>query len=147
MNRMPSLALRVLAVLIFLCFGVNQLRAQSPATPPPAQAPAQGPAQGSADKAKDKDKDKDEEDENPFAPEPAPPLPPGMSGSDTSDPRANLTPGLYDAGETSMGIKHLKLLKKPDAFQLGASDPDDPKVQKMIGQLGIGNIAKMPKPF
>jgi len=147
MNRMPSLALRTLAVLIFLCFGVNQLRAQSPATPPPAQAPAQGPAQGSADKAKDKDKDKDEEDENPFAPEPAPALPPGMSGSDTSDPRANLTPGLYDAGETSMGIKHLKLLKKPDAFQLGASDPDDPKVQKMIGQLGIGNVSKMPKPL
>jgi hypothetical protein len=147
MNRMPSLALRILAVLIFLCFSVDQLRAQAPATPPPAQAPAQGPAQGSADKAKDKDKDKDEEDENPFAPEPAPALPPGMTGSDASDPRANLTPGLYDAGETSMGIKHLKLLKKPDAFQLGASDPDDPKVQKMIGQLGIGNIAKMPKPL
>jgi len=70
-----------------------------------------------------------------------------MMGSDASDPRANLAPGLYDAGETSMGIKHLTLLKKPDAFQLGASDPDDPKVQKMIGQLGIGNTAKMPKPL
>ena len=145
MNRVPSLALRVLAALIFLCFGVNQLKAQAPATPPPAQTPSQGPAQDSADKAKDKDKD--EEDENPFAPEPAPALPPGMMGSDASDPRANLTPGLYDAGETSMGIKHLTLLKKPEAFQLGASDPDDPKVQKMIGQLGIGNAAKMPKPL
>jgi hypothetical protein len=145
MNRVPNLALRVLAALIFLCFGVNQLRAQAPATPPPAQDPSQGPTQDSADKAKDKDKD--EEDENPFAPEPAPALTPGMTGSDASDPRANLTPGLYDAGETSMGIKHLTLLKKPEAFQLGVSDPDDPKVQKMIGQLGIGNTAKMPKPL
>src|SRR6202035_695444 len=73
--------------------------------------------------------------------------PPGMTGSDANDPRAKLTPGLYDAGETSMGIKHLTLLKKPDAFQLGSTDPDDPKVQKTIGQLGIGNIAKIPKPM
>jgi hypothetical protein len=38
------------------------------------------------------------------------------------------------------------LLKKPDAFQLGATDPDDPKVQKMIGQLGMRKAAKLPKP-
>src|SRR4029077_10533907 len=87
------------------------------------------------------------EDDSPFAPQPAPVLPPGMTGSDANDPRATLTPGLYDAGETSMGIKHLLLLKKPDAFQLGATDPDDPKVQKTIGQLGVGNIMKMPKPL
>ena len=31
-----------------------------------------------------------------------------------------------------MGIKHLLLLKKPDAFQLGTTDPDDPKVQKTL---------------
>src|SRR2546430_12758067 len=86
-------------------------------------------------------------DESPFAPQPAPVLPAGMTGSDANDPRAKLTPGLYDAGETSMGIKHLLLLKKPDAFQLGAADPDDPKVQKTIGQLGIGNISKIPKPM
>ena len=84
-------------------------------------------------------------DENPFAPTPAPPLPPGMTGSDANDPRFKLTPGMYDAGETSMGMKHLLLLKKPDAFQLGTADPDDPKVQKMIGQLGIGVGMKMPK--
>ena len=84
-------------------------------------------------------------DENPFAPTPAPPLPPGMSGSDANDPRFKLTPGMYDAGETSMGMKHLLLLKKPDAFQLGTADPDDPKVQKMIDQLGIGAGMKMPK--
>ncbi len=75
----------------------------------------------------------------------APPLPAGMTGSDTSDPRAKLTPGMYDAGETAMGIKHLTLLKKPDAFQLGTDNADDPKVQKTLGLLGIGDPSKMPK--
>jgi len=46
-----------------------------------------------------------------------------------------------------MGIKHLMLVKKPGAFQLGVSEPDDPKVQKMLGQLGVGNASKMPKPM
>jgi hypothetical protein len=143
MNRVAGVAFRLVVAAIFLCIGVSRLHAQAqtqkPAAPPPAQE--------SVDKDKDgKDKDADE-DENPFAPEPAPTLPPGMTGSDANDPRAKLTPGLYDAGETSMGMKHLLLLKKPDAFQLGASDPDDPKVQKTLGQLGIGNIAKLPKPI
>jgi hypothetical protein len=83
--------------------------------------------------------------ENPFAPETAPALPPGMTGSDTSDPRAKLTPGLYDAGEAALGLKHLSLLKKPDAFQLGADNPEDPKVQTTLGQLGIGDPSKMAK--
>jgi hypothetical protein len=69
-----------------------------------------------------------------------------MTGSDASDPRANLTPGMYDAGETSMGIKHLVLVKKPDAFQLGSDDPDNPKVVKALGLLGIGDRSKMTKP-
>ena len=68
-----------------------------------------------------------------------------MTGSDVNDPRFKLTPGLYDAGETAMGMKHLLLLKKPDAFQLGVIDPDDPKVQKTLGQMGISGIAKIPK--
>jgi hypothetical protein len=79
--------------------------------------------------------------------ESAPPLPAGMTGSDASDPRSKLSPGLYDAGEASMGIKHLLLLKKPDAFQLGADNADDPKVQKTLGLLGVGDSSKMPKPF
>src|SRR3954465_2136618 len=78
---------------------------------------------------------------------PAPTLPAGMTGSDLNDPRAKLTPGLYDAGETAMGIKHLTLLKKPDAFQLGSDNPDDPKVQKTLGLLGVSDTSKMPKPF
>ena len=45
-----------------------------------------------------------------------------------------------------MGIKHLMLLKKPDAFQLGTDNADDPKVQKTLGLLGIGDTSKMPKP-
>ncbi len=76
----------------------------------------------------------------------APPLPAGMTGSNTSDPRARLAPGIYDAGETAFGMKHLVLLKKPDAFQLGSDNPDDPKVQKTLGLLGIGDTSKMPKP-
>ena len=53
-----------------------------------------------------------------FAPQPAPPLPPGMTGSDTNDPRYTLKPGLYDAGEAAFGMKHVAFVKKPDVFQL-----------------------------
>lgn len=79
--------------------------------------------------------------------EKAPPLPAGMKGSDASDPRFKLSPGLYNAGETAMGMKHIMLLKKPDAFQLGSDDPDDPKVQKTLGVLGFGDSSPMPKPL
>jgi hypothetical protein len=84
---------------------------------------------------------------NPFAPESAPPLPAGMKGSDANDPRAKLSPGIYDAGEAAMGMRHLMLLKKPDAFQLGSDDPDNPKVQKTLGVLGMGDASKIPKPL
>jgi hypothetical protein len=132
MNRVQRVAFRFAGVAaIVLCFGVSGVRAQDTQAPP-SSAPAP-----EASKAPDGD-------ENPFAPTPAPPLPPGMSGSNANDPRFKLTPGMYDAGEASMGMKHLLLLKKPDAFQLGTTDADDPKVQMMIGQLGIGG-EKMPK--
>ncbi|HET6979890.1 MAG TPA: hypothetical protein VFI24_26395 [Pyrinomonadaceae bacterium] len=104
------------------------------ATPSPSQE---------ATKAPDKSK---QDDNNPFAPEAASPLPAGMTGADTNDPRFKLAPGIYDAGEAAVGIKHLNLVKKPDAFQLGSNDPDDPKVQKTLGQLGAGGDAsKLPK--
>jgi hypothetical protein len=137
MNQLPSIALRMAVATLILCFAVSRLPAQTPATPPPAQKPAQ--------ESTDKDDNDKDEDDNPFAPEPAPTLPLGMTGSDANDPRAKLTPGMYDAGETLMGLKHLALLKKPDTFQLGASDPDDPKVKKTIAQLGISSISKIPK--
>jgi hypothetical protein len=141
MKRVPSvLAFPVAVAAILLSFGVSRVgaQAQTPAAPSAAEKPATAPAQEAAEA--------EDENENPFATEPAPTLPPGMTGSDANDPRAKLTPGLYDAGETSMGIKHLMLFKKPDAFQLGASDPDDPRVQKIVGQLGVSNLGKLPKP-
>jgi hypothetical protein len=134
MNRVQRVAFRLAAVAaIILCFGVSVIQAQK-------QAPQSSTPAPDATKAPDAD------DDNPFAPKPAPPLPPGMTGSDVNDPRFSLTPGMYDAGEVSMGMKHLLLLKKPDAFQLGTTDPDDPKVEKTVRQLGIGRMfSKMPK--
>ncbi len=75
--------------------------------------------------------------------EKAPPLPAGMKGSDANDPRSKLSPGLFDAGEVSFGIKHLLLLKKPDAFQLGV-DPNSPKVGKALTALGVPPNAQIP---
>ena len=127
MNRKYSVALLVLIASLALCFYLsNGTQAQNPSPSPTPES-------------------KTREPENPFAPETAPALPPGMTGSDTSDPRASLTPGMYDAGEAAVGIKHLLLLKTPDAFQLGTDNPDDPKVQQTLGQLGIGDPSKMPK--
>jgi hypothetical protein len=141
MNRLSSFALGLAGVVLFACLAVNRTQAQAaqPAAPPQDQAkkPATPPAE----------KDGKEAQDDPFAPEPAPTLPPGMTGSDVNDPRYKLTPGLYNAGEAAMGIEHLLLLKKPEAFELGATDPDDPKVEKVLGQLGIGNTKKLPKPL
>ena len=139
MNRVPSVVLCVALAAIILFPGVKRLQAQAqtPSPTPAAQSPSPTPAAEAPD----------EEERNPFAPEPAPTLPPGMTGSDTNDPRSKLSPGLYDAGETAMGMKHLMLARKPDAFQLGTDNPDDPKVQKMLGQLNSPNLAKIPKPM
>ncbi len=123
---------------IFLCSVTGS--AQNQSQPPAAQTPAPN-AQAPA-KAPEAEK---EEQGNPFAPEPAPALPPGMQGSDTNDPRYKLSPGLMNAGEAAMGMKHLLLVPKPQAFQLGTNDADDPKVQTTISQLGVGNLAKAPK--
>src|SRR5262249_30733291 len=38
------------------------------------------------------------------------------------------------------------LLKKPGPFQLDSVDPNDPKVQKTLGMLGVPDPSKMPKP-
>ena len=135
MNRVAFRLAGAAAAAIVLCSSVSAMQGQTPAPPPPAaQETAKAPDAG---------------EQNPFAPQPAPPLPAGMTGADVNDPRFKLTPGMYDAGESSMGIKHLQLVKKPDAFQLGSSDPDDPKVQKTLVQLGImgGDVSKIPKPM
>jgi len=137
MNRVHDIALRLLVASLVLCscFATRTL-AQTPSPSPSSEAM----------KAPDNKPANKEEEANPFTPEPAQPLPPGMTGSDVNDPRAKLTPGFFDAGETGMGIKHLLLLKKPNAFQLGSDDPDNPQVQKTLGQLGVGDASKMPKP-
>src|SRR5688572_4340033 len=130
MNRVHSMAFRlfVASILFCLCFAA-EIQAQTP-TPSPAQEPTK-PAEA-----------KPEAEENPFAPEPAASLPPGMTGSDINDPRAKLAPGMFDAAETSMGLKHVTLVKKPDAFQLGTANPEDPKVQKTLGLLGVSAADK-----
>lgn len=81
--------------------------------------------------------------ENPFALQKAPPLPAGMKGADANDPRAKLSAGLFDAGVTSFGIKHLQLLKKPEAFELGL-DPDGPKMGPALKVFGIGDPKMVP---
>ena len=146
MKRIFSFALCAAVTVLIASFTVNRTQAQETQTATPPQAGAEKPAASSpgAD-AKDKNKDKESGGGDPFSPQPAPPLPPGMVGSDVNDPRAKLTPGLYDAGEAAVGMKHLSLVKKPDAFQLGTDNPDDPKVQTVLGQLGMGSNAKLPK--
>ena len=108
---------RLLAAVLFLCtcFATGPMAQTASPTPTPV--------------------------ENPFAPQPAPPLPAGMIGSNANDPRAKLSPGLYDAGETALGMRHLQLVRKPDAFQLGIDNPADPRLDKALVQLGMGDPA------
>ncbi len=145
MKRVPSVLFLVAMAAIFLSSGVSRLHAQAP-TPTPTPAPAAG-AQTPAPSPSPSAEKPGEEEKNPFAPEPAPALPAGMTGSDVNDPRAKLTPGLYNAGEAAMGMKHLTLVKKPEAFQINTTDPDDAKVQKTLGQLGMNDTSKIPKPM
>lgn len=135
MTRVHTMAFRlfVTSLLFCSCFA-TRIQAQTPSPSPESAKPSE--TKPTDQKA----------EENPFAPEPAAPLPAGMTGSDANDPRAKLAPGMYDAAETSLGLKHVMLFKKPDAFQLGSDNPDDPKVQKTLGLLGVGDSTKMPKP-
>jgi len=136
MNRLFYTAFRSLAVsILLLSLFAGGLLAQ---TPPTQQDPG---------KAADAKTEQKKAQDDPFAIEPAPPLPAGMTGADANDPRSKLKPGLYDAGEAAMGMKHILLLKKPGPFQLGADDPSDPKVQNTLGALGVPNAAMIPKPF
>jgi hypothetical protein len=133
MNRTQSFAFRLAGVVFgtaLVCSSWGILRAQAPTTPAPPAAQAAPDAE-----------------EDPFVPKPAVPLPPGMTGSTTNDPRVGLKPGLYDAGETAMGMEHLAFVKKPDAFQLSSTNPDDPAVQKSLDLIGVSNRAKMSKPM
>ena len=136
MKRVDFIAFRLLltSLLLCSCFAASALAQTAAASPEPTKAP-------------DEKSTKKDEKARPFAPEKAPPLPKGMTGSNTNDPRTTLKPGFDDAGEAAMGIKHIMLVKKPDAFQLGSDDPNDPKVQKILGQIGnsASETAKMKK--
>jgi hypothetical protein len=138
MNRVKNIAFRLFITAFVLC--------SCYATATLAQTPAPSPSPTVEVKVEAKPADKAAQ-ADPFAPEPAGPLPAGMTGSDTNDPRAKLTPGIFNAGEAAMGLKHVLLLKKPDVFQLGSDDPNDPKVQTTLGQSGapLSEISKLPK--
>src|SRR5205807_9320562 len=45
------------------------------------------------------------------------------------------------------GLKHLQLFKKPDVFQLDSTDPNNAKVKKTLGVMGITDTSKIPKSF
>src|SRR5215831_781601 len=126
-------AFRIMAGSVLLgLFFAGQMKAQTPSS---QEAPKAGNTK--PEQKLDQKPDQKQAEEDPFAPEPAPPLPPGMTGSDTNDPRAKLKPGWFDAGEASLGIKHLLLVKKPGPFQLDSADPSDPRVQKTLSMLGV----------
>jgi hypothetical protein len=132
MNRRQALAFHLAgAVFAMVMIGssIGALHAQAPTA---AAAPAA--------------KTTEPEEEDPFAPQPVTPLPPGMTGSTTNDPRVGLKPGLYDAGEAAMGMEHLAFVKKGVAFQLSSTEADDPSVQKTLDLLGV-NKARIPKPM
>ena len=133
MNRTctPGVRWAVMALAVAgFSVGAARLQAQAPAASPDPKAAA-------------KPAPTDELDE--FAPKPAPPLPPGMTGSNTNDPRYTLKAGLYDAGDVAMGMEHLDFLKKPEPFRLEATMPDDPKVTGTLKvQLGISDPTKVP---
>jgi hypothetical protein len=134
LNQVKGITYRLAIVAAVVFFSdVSLLPAQTP-PPAPATHAAQKPA------------DANDEDDM-FASPPATPLPPGMTGSDTKDPRYTLKAGLYDAGEAASGMKHIAFVKKPEAFQLPAASPDDPVVQKTLDQMAIRVTPKMTKPM
>ena len=125
----PTLTLRIGVVIAIFLFATTLVNAQTQ-QPAPSRPPSQGQS--------------GDDDESPFAAEPAPALPPGMTGANVNDPRYKLAPGMFNAGEAANGIKHLLLVKKPAAFDLGTTNPEDPKVQHTLEQLRMGNVAKIP---
>lgn len=135
MNRVRTFTFRLLTASLVLCslFAAGTPAQTASPSPESVKTPESKPA--------------NEDSGNPFGLESAPPLPAGMKGSDANDPRAKLSPGMYNAGEAAMGMKHVMLLKKPDAFQLGSDDPSNPKVQETLGQMGVGNPSMIPKPL
>src|SRR5258708_8978681 len=101
MNRAPSLAFRVAIAAIFLLSGTSRMKAQEPASAPSKQETPK-PEAAKQDPATKETAEELEEEKNPFAPEPAPALPPGISGSDATAPRAKLTPRAHASAKISI---------------------------------------------
>ncbi|HSY03474.1 MAG TPA: hypothetical protein VK819_15030 [Acidobacteriaceae bacterium] len=74
------------------------------------------------------------------APQIAPATTPGGSDTTTTaDPREGLKAGLFDAGETSLGLDHIDFLKKPDAFTAPPPKPTDGPFAKILASLVFAN--------
>src|SRR5438067_6621964 len=84
MNRIHTIAFRLLTASLVLCSCFAARTLAQTTSPSPQPSPAPTPESKPANPGGG----------NPFAPQPAPPLPAGMMGSDVNDPRAKLTPGL-----------------------------------------------------
>jgi hypothetical protein len=56
-----------------------------------------------------------------------------------ADPREGLKAGLFDAGETSLGLQHIDFLKKPDAFTAPPPKPTDGPFAKILASLVFAN--------
>src|SRR5437868_5167136 len=136
MSRVHTIAFRLLVgSLLSGFFFVGQMQAQTPSSQDSKKPTNAKPDQNKGEKA----------EEDSFAPEPAPPLPAGMTGSDAKDPRAKPTHRMYEAGELSLGQKQLTHVKKPGPTELESVNPDDTTVQKTLGLLGVAHPSKMPK--
>src|ERR1700735_5796721 len=92
MNRLPSIGFRAALAAIILCCGVGRMQAQEPATAAPPASSAPAPAKAP------------EAPMNPFAPQPAPPLPAGVTGSGVDGPRFKLSAGMDGAGGAAGGL-------------------------------------------
>ena len=130
MNRLHAITFRLLTVSVVWCAFITAAVFAQTASPSPAKTTDS--------------KSANQDGENPFGLEYAKPLPAGMKGSNANDPRAKLKPGMYDAGEAAFGIKHITLLRKPDAFQLGSTDVASVRVKQTLGTLGVDDVSKIP---
>jgi hypothetical protein len=43
-------------------------------------------------------------------------------------------------------MRHLQLVRKPDSFQLGTENADDPKVKQILAGFGIADPSRIPRP-
>ena len=74
MNRVPRFAFRAAVAAMILCGGASRMHAQNTAPAQNSAPPAAQDSSKEAAKAPDGD-------QNPFAPQPAPALPPGMTNT------------------------------------------------------------------